>query len=890
MISLVVIIIVTIILIGIAVSAGYVYIERANELKRFTLSQVIGQVASARQNDMSTGSTGRFYEGYVFDLTKNVTYQGGNINKYTLIENLPMDDGVAYNESGDDLLIGGDGIPNCLQKPGAIWYLIDAESATNLNADGADTLLTKNIAYEDAYEDDELVKVVLVDYSTGDAYYVTMPAGIAKASIYNSIGDCPNSPDGKHRYTIATCTEDSKCIYCGNIGVRKFNHPEWYPATCEEPEKCKKCGLERGEKLGHLYIKNGDIPSFSEAYQAKDLILVENGSDSQNVAWVTDAVKHWHECIRCGAKDGEDIHSKGYVDVDDSYHQEVCSVCGWMSAKVAHTFDKPVSVDDPTGNHNEHQHTVKCKACGHISTHNEIIPDGNPSNKAWFGDHDDVHYRICSVIGCNCNDYLTVTLNGVDKKVAFKEKHYDLDYDYACDVCGYITDHNPPADFDDVDAKSYAKVISATTNMLEVEAFTIDRERRVDYYEFGIYDENTRRIVWYTDKPVHVSSATEKATFRYENLKADTTYDLYVRATDDNGNTNTPYKVVGTTALFPEFAGLINWPTKYVAPGHEVKVKEVETDLTDIRLSYYQDGEWIVEGYTESVAINDIKNIVIGLKRDDDAEGESGDEILKFKFVDSKGNESKTWTYSTNLVDAVPPKISVTAKDNETSQLSHTASVILTDRKSGILPDTEVRYAWSTSNTEEPSSYKSTYSKNLETSSSVTVEIQTPTDVVGTYYLWIDRGLKDAVGNATKDPYVDKNVFFIVDDTVATLEDIYMLNVTPAVPSEQLFVKTDGTVTVLFKASKALGPDPVVKINGVSVDSIVHSGLNYTCRIKINESFEEGILQLSITGVVSRQGKLSDRVYTNEDISDGQGPVYYDKTLPILEYDPKTNH
>ena len=112
----------------------------------------------------------------------------------------------------------------------------------------------------------------------------------------------------------------------------------------------------------------------------------------------------------------------------------------------------------------------------------------------------------------------------------------------------------------------------------------------------------------------------------------------------------------------------------------------------------------------------------------------------------------------------------------------------------------------------------------------------------------------------------------------------------PAVPSEQLFVKTDGTVTVLFKASKALGPDPVVKINGVSVDSIVHSGLNYTCRIKINESFEEGILQLSITGVVSRQGKLSDRVYTNEDISDGQGPVYYDKTLPILEYDPKTNH
>ena len=905
MISLVVIIIVTIILIGIAVSAGYVYLEKANEFKRFALSQVIGQVAASRQNDMSAGASNRFYEGYLFDISKDITYQGKPVNKYSLMENLPTEDGPIYNESGE-LITSTDGIPNCLQKPGAIWYMIDAESATNLNADGADDLLSKNISYTGAYTDDELVRVVLVDYSTGEAYYVTMPAGIAKASINNSAGDCPKSPDGKHRFTIATCTEDSKCIYCGTIGIRKFNHPEWYPATCEEPMKCKKCGLEKGEKLGHLYIRNTDVPSFSEDYLKKDLILVENGSDADNAAWVTDVIKHWHECIRCGAKDGEDVHSKGYVSVDDVYHEEVCSICGWTSARVEHTFDKPISIDDSTGNHNEHQHKVVCRACKREVRHDEIIPSGNPSNKAWFADHNEVHYRICSVENCTCNNYLTVSLNGSNVKVAFKEQHYDYvnndnpsieEPDSLCDVCGRNNDSNPPVDFNDEDAGAYAKVIATTTSTIKVEAYTIDKERPVSSeepltYTFGIYDEVTKTVIWDTDHPYVATSPDEKATYTFTELEANTTYEMYVKATDANGNTNKPYKIIGTTAEFPEFAGLINWPDHYVAPGHEVKVKEIETDLDedtldDIRLSYYQDDVWITKNFNECIEIDEIKDIVIKLKRDNDAEGESGDEVLKFKFVDSQGNESETWSYTTDLVDAVPPKVAVEAKDNETSQLSHLATIILSDRKSGIVPDTEVRYAWSTSSTVPPTNYTSTYTKNLDVASRTTFDVQTPTDVVGTYYLWIDRGIPDAVGNKTPDPFVDKNVAFIVDDTIATLTEITMLNVTPSVPGEQLFVKTDGTVTVTFKASKPLGPDPVVKLNGVVVDSIVHSDLVYTCRLKITDSFEEGTLELMINGVVSRQGKLSDRIYTNADIYNGKGPVYYDKTLPLLVYIPK---
>lgn len=883
MISLVVIIIVTVILIGIAVSAGYIYIERANELKRVTLSKTIGQVAAERQNNLATGTSDRFYEGYIFDTSEEIA--GVTEHKYALIKNLPEED--VLDADGNS---GGDGIPDCLQRPGSIWYLIDAESAALLDADGADQLLSRNIAYSEAFGEAELVRVVLVDYSTGDAYYVQMPIEVAKGSIKTSTTGCPNSPDAKHRFTIATCIEDSRCIYCGALGTEALGH-DFSDATCEEPQKCRRCSLENGEPLGHLYVRNSDIDvsDIKDRFTAKSLILVANRED--DIAWVTDAVKHWHECIRCGAKNGEEAHTKGFVDADSLYHEEMCTVCGWTSAKIAHIFDRPVSISD-------YQHTVKCKTCGMIVTHNEEIPSGNVSTNAWYGDHNDVHYRICAVSGSPCNSYLTVNLNGTTKHVVFKENHIDRDFDSICDVCGKNYDYRAPANFNDEDAGAYARVTGNTTDTISLEAYTIDRERRVAYYEFGTYDAATNSINWVTER-VYVSSTTEVAKYTFKNLNADTAYIFYVRATDDNGNTNEAYRINGHTSTFPAFAGLINWPqngsSAYVAPGHEVKVKEIETDLTEIRLNYYQNGTWISSGYNNGVELDDIEDIIIRLQRDNDNPDDPYREELKFQLIDPNGNKSQIWPYETDRVDAIAPKISIESKEGTSgaSQLKHNALIVITDNKSGIKQGTEVKYAWSTSKTTAPTSWTTIHTENLDTASRVTYEVQTPVGVVGTYYLWVDKGVMDAVGNTTTHATCDNGaVPFIVDDTIATISDITMLNVTPAVPNEKLFVKTDGTVTITFKASKPLGLNPVVKINGVNVDSIVPDSnkINYTCKIKITDSFSEGILELTISEIMSQQGKLSDIIYTNADIANGQGPVYYDKTFPVMEYDPKYNH
>jgi hypothetical protein len=275
--------------------------------------------------------------------------------------------------------------------------------------------------------------------------------------------------------------------------------------------------------------------------------------------------------------------------------------------------------------------------------------------------------------------------------------------------------------------------------------------------------------------------------------------------------------------------------------------------------------------------LDDINSISITLNKEF--------EKLEFRFVDDAENKSDIYTFTTTKVDATPPVVSVEGNGSE-SAMRHSATVVIEDVRSGIEQNTEVHYAWTTTKT-TPTTYETIHTENLETASKVTFDVLTPAEVEGEFYLWIGRGIVDAVGNATTTDTWSP-MTFIVDDMAATLSEITMLNLNPAVTGERLFVKTDGTVTITFKASKELFANPVVRVNGQNVDTISHSGLNYTCKIQITDEFREGTLQLEIGQVMSANGKLSSAVYTNSDIYNNQGPVFYDKTNPLIEYVPKT--
>jgi len=125
-------------------------------------------------------------------------------------------------------------------------------------------------------------------------------------------------------------------------------------------------------------------------------------------------------------------------------------------------------------------------------------------------------------------------------------------------------------------------------------------------------------------------------------------------------------------------------------------------------------------------------------------------------------------------------------------------------------------------------------------------------------------------------------MYFKVDNVDVVVTNIKMLDLAPVVDKEYLFVRTDGVVTVSFETDKKLGAEAFVTLNGYKVNMTAISDLEYVGTIDITTDFEEGVLQVEIKNIVSETGKVSTTVYTNADLT--EGPVIYDRTLPVFEY------
>ena len=890
MISLVIIIVVTIILLGTAITAGYRYIELGKKTRAQALGLTIGSAAYRRQNDVTTGVSERYYDGYAFDIHKEAQYEGTTINKYKYIKGIPSGD--IYS---GDILNGGvegqNGIPDVLETSGAMWFLLDAESAEDLGAPGADELLTRNIAYQltSTRPQGDSVKVVLADYTTGDGYYITIPVELLNDCINNDVGECPNSVNGRHKFTIVTCTEESICIYCGTTGTPALGH-DWASSTCTAAGSCRRCGGINPDDpaKGHLFIANTDVSTntaiVKKVIERGDVALIN--SEEPDQAWIANSTKHWHECSRCGVKFEDEEHAiSDYIcdeTADPARHYRVCPDCGWTSIRALHTFGDPIIQTDST-------HKRICIACSKEVVHSEKSTT-NPhthANITWFADCENFHYRVCND-DTSCNKLTAITDSGVQVTAVFKEAHIDENNDFYCDVCGRAVDRDAPQEFNDEDYSSFFRVKSSNTYSVTLEAYTVDTQLGIDYYQFGIYNLDQNKGIWNTDK-VYPSNEGNAVTSTFTNLKHNSAYTFYVRAFDTEGNANTPAQVIGNTKDFPEFAGISGMPSKVVKGPIQIGINEIETDLDGLLVQYQQNGGlWSSDFPLSSL---NVSTVTLSLE----------EERIDFRLKDIKGNISdKTWTYFTNNIDNSFPSVEIKPKDGDDNTLSaaqHFATITVSDNRglvarAGLAQKTEIQYAWSTSRAVTPTTFTSYFTENTSTVESITFDVGTPIGANGTYYLWIKKGVKDAVGNGTPEDIIcSQTMPFVVDDTEATISEITMLDEEPdqQVRNEHLFVKTNGEVIVKFKSDKKLRQNPLVRINGQDMTiSRSPDGLEYVCSIIIDSSFEEGTLQLFIGDVVSINGRLSNRTYSNDDIVDGQGPVYYDKTNPVIEYVPKT--
>lgn len=799
LVSLIIIVVSIIILISIVVNVGYNYIEESNKTETTAVLKLISDAANNRQNDKHVEAN-TYYVGYPM-----------KSDSISNISGLPED----FTVKSEDL-----------------WYFIDAKSADELGVRETEKYIESDLKNPTS----DVVKIVLVDYVTGDAYLVEINATLLDGTIESTT--CNESPDGNHAYSIQTCTKGSKCIYCGTpqTGHENALGHNFLPSTCTSAGICSRCGAI-----------NSNDPAKGHSFATNDITGEE--------IWTTDATRHWKECVRCGTKKETEEHQKGYVRIkvsetptvyDAKYHREVCSVCGWESVKTLHKIAYEV-----TG---EYSHRRYCTLCEYSEEH---IDTG------WITDPTH-HWRECDE-KCESSDG---KIDCAEDGKIFKEEHIDENDDKVCDVCSKLLDVTPPNPFDAVG--SYAKVTQVTTSTIEVIAYTTDDTggTGIKGYYFGIDQNDGKGIIW----SELVETGDNAGTKKYINLIHNTAYNVYVKAIDNCENENEAYKIPNTvTAKVPNVKGINGIPDGYyVKESFKIEFQPLDTTLPNLMIEYSIDGgkTWIDET-TELIIKDETVELMARVKDTRQPEPNKGD----------------SWGPLTiTALDQTPPQVSIAPKAGDTPTIlstSHTAVVTLQDEKAGIASKTAIQYAWSLSNTEKPTTFNTIATTNTGTVNSTTVEIITPEGAIGDYYLWINSGVKDAVGNETQDAICSLDKYNI-DDQDVTISNIRMYNETPVIEGKTGYVKKGGTVTLTFTASKALKGAPKVTIGGVTVSDVTSTdSTNWKAIITVGNEMPEGKLSLAIESIVTLAGKNSVNTYDEDDLV--EGPVIYDDTLPTME-------
>lgn len=704
-----------------------------------------------------------------------------------------------------------------------MWYFIDSNSAEELGVQDANRYIERDLRNPQS----EKVKTVMVDYFSGEAYLVeiTVADNPPLADRIVIFTNCTKSPSGEHQWSIQNCTKGSSCVNCGeeNPGHGQSLGHDYAAPTCTKAATCRRCfeiDLTQPAK-GHTF----DVDSVT----GKEI-------------WTTDATRHWKECIECQARKETDEHKKGSVKIrieddtrdDPEYHKEVCSVCGWESVKTPHEMNYEI-VD-------EKMHKAYCDSCGYSEEHTDT---------GWITTDDRYHWKECEE-GCP----------SPDGEKLFYGEHEDKNGDCICDICSKVMDTTPPDAFKHGDVN----ILEITTSKIKLSAYTED-DVGVKGYKFAI--DTGEGIDWEQVELIETEE-NERGEKTFENLQANTAYNMYVVATDFGGNETPQYQIPNTvTARVPdvEITGI---PETYSAEQFTVTFKTIpENTFPTISIEYStnEGTNWT----TGSSTVIDKETVEVWARAKDTRLPEP--------------NKGEITRVTITNYDKTPPTVTITPKtgdDPAVLKTSHTAVVAVRDDKAQIEPNTVIKYAWSTSNTVVPTDFVETHTTNSTKASNTSIDITTPAGGVGEYYLWIDKGIQDALGNVTTEA-VCSTVRYMIDDEDVVLSNIRMYNPTPDIASYPNFVKKNGTITVTFASQKALGEAPSVVVGGVAATTVTSlDNFNWTATMLATDVMPEGALSLTISDLKTISGKISNKEYTEINITGNR--LVYDKTLPTLEY------
>ncbi len=197
----------------------------------------------------------------------------------------------------------------------------------------------------------------------------------------------------EHTWENGVCTE---CYYyCSHTGGK---------ATCTEEAVCEICGESYGGTVEHNYG-----------------------------GWSKDSEKHWHECLVCGDKTDEDIHTPGDPATDTA--PQLCTVCNHEITPASghsHKFDQKITDEK----YLKSVATCTRKAVYYLScscgvTGSETFEYGEISvhtyKDEWSWDASS-HWHECSVCGAK-------TASGAHTDESNEYYPYP---DHVCDICNKI--------------------------------------------------------------------------------------------------------------------------------------------------------------------------------------------------------------------------------------------------------------------------------------------------------------------------------------------------------------------------------------------------------------------------------------------------------------------
>ena len=148
-------------------------------------------------------------------------------------------------------------------------------------------------------------------------------------------------------------------------------------------------------------------------------------------------------------------------------------------------------------------------------------------------------------------------------------------------------------------------------------------------------------------------------------------------------------------------------------------------------------------------------------------------------------------TYYANAIDNVGPEITLEPNTQSTFISGGKAiNVTITDSASGLKASQTISYAWSTSKDTPPTYTNTVTTTNVdgEKSTQITIPENISSTLTGSYYLWINSGIQDTLGN-TSETKVSEVFKFDNEDPTLTIST----------------TSTSSTITVVANAEAASG-------------------------------------------------------------------------------------